>query len=239
MAEECTQLTIVIPALNEAQRIRPTLEEYAGHFQALYGQRFEILVVLNGCTDDTRSVVEEETERFRQIRFIEFVQPLGKGGALWEGFQASKGEILAFADADNMVKASETEKLIQSLDNYDIATGNRFSGDQENRGQPFGRWLASRSLNTWVRLFLRVQLQDTQCGAKALRSSAWELLAPLIKEKGWAFDLDLLSTANRLGLKVVDIPVEWEHIEEGSKLRPLTDGPKAIIATFRIKFRNR
>ena len=87
MVEESMQLTIVIPALNEAERIRPTLEEYAGHFRSVYGQRFEILVVLNGCTGDTRLVVGEVSERFPQVRFIEFEQPIGQGGALWEGFQ--------------------------------------------------------------------------------------------------------------------------------------------------------
>ena len=233
------QLSIVIPAYNEAARIRPTLEEYASHFTGRYGDGFEIVVVLNGCTDDTRAVVENVTQHSPQVRLIEFATPLGKGGAVWEGFAAARGARLAFADADNMVRAPETQRLISALDDYELAIGDRFGGGSSGGGRPLSRQLASKAMRTWVRFFLGLRFQDTQCGAKAVRASAWQTLAPHVREKGWAFDLDLLANAKRLGFSVAEVPVAWKHVEEGSKLRTWQAGAEALLATLRIRRRQR
>ncbi len=231
------QLSIVIPAYNEAARIRPTLEEYASYFTEPYGDGFEIVVVLNGCTDDTRAVVESVTQKAPQVRLIEFARPLGKGGAVWEGFAAARGARLAFADADNMVRAPETQRLINALDDYDLAIGDRFGGGSSGGERPLSRRLASKAMRTWVRFFLGLRFQDTQCGAKAVRAPAWQALAPHLRERGWAFDLDLLANANRLGYNVAEVPVAWKHMEEGSKLRTWQAGPEALFATLRIRRR--
>ena len=79
------ELSIVIPAYNEQERIRPTLEEYVAHFRTSHTGSFEVIVVLNGCRDDTRSVVEAVAANAAEIRLVEFQKPLGKGGALYEG----------------------------------------------------------------------------------------------------------------------------------------------------------
>ena len=94
------ELSIIVPAYDEEHRIGPTLEEYAAHFTPLYGDGFEIVVVLNGCRDDTRGVVESVARDAPQARLIEFVRPMGKGGAIWEGFATAGGRRLAFVDAD-------------------------------------------------------------------------------------------------------------------------------------------
>ena len=87
------RLSIVIPAYNEAGRIQPTLEEYTRHFGKQRKGATEILVVLNGCTDGTRTIVESAAARVPQVRMLEFPGLLGKGGAIYEGFQAAPGRV--------------------------------------------------------------------------------------------------------------------------------------------------
>ena len=232
------RLSVIIPAYNEASRIRPTLEEYTRHFTALYGDAVEVVVVLNGCTDDTRAVVESVMAHAPQVRIVEFVAPLGKGGAVYEGFQAAGGEYLAFADADNMVRSPETERLVKALDQHDLAIANRFSGSRQDAGQPLRRRVMSKVVRLWVRLALGLRYQDTQCGAKAIRTSAWRAVAPHIQEKGWTFDLDVLMWAGRLGLRVAEVPVAWQHVEEGSKVRAWQAGME-LLASARLRWRRR
>ncbi len=242
MAEQTSiDVSIVIPAYNEEDRIRPTLEEYAAHFAALYGARFEVLVVLNGCRDATREVVEEIGRKAPQVRAVEFLHALGKGGAIWEGFALARGSRLAFVDADNMVRAPEAEKLLRALDSRDVAIADRFSGHEENGkgSQPIGRKLISLASRLWVRAYLGLPYHDTQCGAKAFRSAAWQTVAPHVLERGWAFDLDVLAQVCRYGFGVAQVPVRWHHVAEGTKVRAWKDIPATFIATFRIRRRAR
>lgn len=230
-------LSIVIPAYNEQDRIRPTLQQYAAHFSAIYGDGFEIVVVLNGCRDGTRHVVEEVARDAPQVRLIEFVAALGKGGAIWEGFASARGHRLAFVDADNMVRAPETEKLIRALDTHDVAIADRFSGRGQREGQPLGRRMIGLLSRFWVRRFLGLPYSDTQCGAKAFRAAAWRAVAPSVVERSWAFDLDVLALVHRLGFSVAEVSVRWHHVAAGSKLRAWRDVPQTYLATFRIRSR--
>lgn len=234
------ELSVTMPAYNEGRRIEPTIREYLAHFEPIYGSGFEVVVVLNGCRDDTREVVEQASGGSKAVRIIEFAQPLGKGGAVWEGLAVARGQKLAFVDADNMVRAPETEKLIRALDSHDVAIASRFGGVEEGGGnQPPLRRLISKTSRLWVRLFLGLPYKDTQCGAKAFRNVAWRRIAPEIRERGWAFDLDVLAHVNRMGFTVAEVPVKWKHIAEGSKVRPWKDVPRTLLATLAIRRRVR
>ena len=231
------ELSIIVPAYNEEDRIRPTLEEYAAHFTPIYGDAFEIVAVLNGCRDDTRGVVESVAREAHQVRLIEFVRPVGKGGAIWEGFASARGRRLAFVDADNMVRAPEAEKLVRALDTHDVAIADRFSAPGGDAGQPLARKLIGQVSRLWVRWFLGLPYSDTQCGAKAFRAAAWRAVAPSIVEHSWAFDLDALAHVHRLGFSVAEVQVRWHHVTEGSKLRPWKDLPQTYLATYGIRRR--
>ena len=233
------ELSVVIPAYNEERRIRPTLEEYAAVLRASRTPNFELLVVLNGCRDNTRAVVEDVATDAPEVRIVEFAEPLGKGGAIHRGLDQAAGELLAYVDADNMVRAGETVRLIDALSDHSIAIADRFRGTQTNGGQPLVRRVVSRSSRLWVRRYLGLPYSDTQCGAKAFRAEAWRAIAPSIREHGWAFDLEVLAHARRLGLSVAEIPVDWQHVAEGSKVQPWRDAPATLLSTLRIKRRVR
>ena len=234
------ELSIVMPAYNEGTRIAPTIREYVAHFTPLYGEAFEIVVVLNGCRDNTREVVEQAAKGSPAVRTIEFMRPLGKGGAIWEGLAVAHGQKLAFVDADNMVRAPEAEKLVRALDSYDVAIANRFDGVEEGGvSQPLLRRLITKLSRLWISGFLGLPYKDTQCGAKAFRTVAWRRIAPEVQERGWAFDLDVLAHVQRMGYDVAEVPVRWRHVVEGSKIRPWKDVPKTLLATVAIRRRTR
>ena len=164
--------------------------------------------MLNGCRDNTRAVVEDVAASASEVRIVEFAEPLGKGGAIHRGLDMAGGELLAYVDADNMVRAGETVRLIDALSEHSIAIADRFNGTQTNGGQPLLRRVVSRASRLWVRRYLGLPYSDTQCGAKAFRAEAWRAIAPHIREHGWAFDLEALAHARRLGLSVAEAPVE-------------------------------
>ena len=237
------ELSIIMPAYNEGARITPAICEYLDHFNHAYGDRFEIIVVLNGCRDNTREVVEQTAQANQSgasVRIIEFAEPLGKGGAIWEGLALAHGKKLAFVDADNMVRAPEAEKLIRALDTHDVAIANRFAGVEEGGvSQPAVRRAISIGSRLWVKWFLGLPYEDTQCGAKAFRTVAWRHIAPEIRERGWAFDIDVLAHVRRLDLSVAEVPVRWRHVTEGSKVHPWKDVPLTLLATLAIRNRAR
>lgn len=228
-------LTIIIPAYNEGQRIEKTIDAYVGYFSSSFLGEFRILVVLNGCTDNTEEVVRKCCSAYSQVQYVNFQQKLGKGGAVIEGLKRARGRLVCFVDADNMVEAQETAKLVQALQCYDVVIGSRWmSRDTLRVDRPWIRIVVSWIVRLISRLLLRLHYLDTQCGSKALRSDALNIVVDDLSECGWAFDLDLLVCSENKGLKVHEMPVEWNHVAEGSKVNVLADFPRECRSLIRI-----
>ena len=229
------ELSIIVPAYNEQDRIKPTLEEYLSSFSGTHKGQFEIIVVLNGCHDSTREVVASIQGSSQEVVLIEFENPLGKGGAIIQGMNSAQGSLIAYVDADNMVGAKETQKLIAALKKSDIAIADRFNGNQIGNTQPLIRRVISVCSRIWIKSFLGLPYSDTQCGAKAFKAVAWNKISAKVAETGWAFDLEVLAVAKKFNFSVAEIPVEWKHVAEGSKVRAWKDVPSTLWATLRIK----
>lgn len=237
--ETCNvDVSIVIPAHNEESRIGPTLRAYAAEFHPAWVERWELIVVLNNCTDGTRRVVDEASAECPAVRWIVEDNVLGKGAAVRAGLREATGARIAFVDADNMVGPVETRKLLDALVAHDVAIGWR---RPDLALAPQSRSLARRSVSgvspLWSRLFLRLGVHDPQCGAKALRRQALDAVLPALSENGWALDLELLVAARRLGFRVTEEPVAWRHVPEGSKLRLPQAAIEVFRATWRLRFR--
>jgi len=231
-------LTIVIPAYNEERRIGSTLEAYAKCFSAIYGNSYIILVVLNGCVDRTEDEVAKLRAAYPQINYVVFPNKLGKGGALIEGFKLATGNVVCFVDADNMVEPPEAIKLVDAMNTTDVAIGNRWHKASRSRShRPLQRRVLSVVVRLLVKYMLRLNYVDTQCGAKAIRRDALKLIIRDLSEKGWTFDLDFLVNANRYGLRVKEIPVQWGHVELDSKVRVFRDLPRDLMSGIRIWFK--
>ncbi|MCS7207699.1 MAG: glycosyltransferase [Dehalococcoidia bacterium] len=232
-------ITIVIPAYNEERRIGPTLEAYLSSFTEL-GRSFEVLVVLNGCRDNTLGVVEEAARRWGRVRWVVFPERLGKGGAVREGLARAQGERVAFVDADNMVGPREAYRLLERLAQVDIAIASRYiPGARRLRPPPWRRRVAAWVFRQMVRVVVGLPFRDTQCGAKAFRAEAVQRLLPHLQERGWAFDVEMLALALDMGLTIAEVPVEWDFAARGSKMPTLRAALGMLWTVFRVRQRRR
>ena len=123
-------LLILFPAYNEERRIEPVLRDYAQFFGQNYSGKFQIVVVLNGCTDNTLGVVQKVAAEFPVIRAEEFKQPIGKGGALIEGLKlAPQGDLIGYVDADGATPPQSLFDLTRHIGRADCVVGSRWLRD--------------------------------------------------------------------------------------------------------------
>ncbi len=229
------KLSIVIPAHNEEHRLPPMLEAYACFFSEKYGAEAELIVVPNFCDDRTAEVAQEIAERYPLVRVLDDPGFVGKGGAVVFGTEASEGDLIGFVDADGATPPKAFDDLVEkiSLDGCIIAS--RWMKESEmTPKQPLSRRVASRCFNLMVRVLFGLRLNDTQCGAKLFRR---EVLLPVMRNLGvtnWAFDVDMLFQAKRLGASIREIPTVWND-QAGSKLRVVHAGVNTFVALVRLR----
>lgn len=230
------ELTLLIPAYNEEERIRNTLDAY---LHALETRDAEILIVVNGSRDQTEALVRDEyLRRLEAIRLVVIPEKVGKGGAIMRGLQEARGEKIAFTDADGSTPPSSLLRLVDALEAPGICIGSRWL-DHSVIGvpQPLPRQLASRIFNLWVRLLFRLRVKDTQCGAKVMTREVMEAVLPLLGCTQWAFDVELLFHIRKCGYPIQELPVEWNNAE-GSKLKLLPSSLQMMLALVRLRVRH-
>lgn len=219
MAETAPRLLLLIPAHNEEQRIGPVLREFAEHFRRHYPGSFRIVVVLNGCTDNTEGVVGRMAADFPEITYLNFPERIGKGGALIEGLKlAPEADLIGYVDADGATGPAAFLKLVSLAPQADCVIGSRWlPGAVLHQRQPWLRRLFSRAFHLIVQVLLRLNLKDTQCPAKVLHRAAVEAVHDALQIADLAFDVNLLYVLKRRGFRILEVPIEWTD-KLGSKV---------------------
>ena len=212
-------LLALIPAYNEEARIEPVLRDYAQFFAQNYSGTFQLVVVLNGCRDNTLGVVQRVAKEFPSIRWLDFPAPIGKGGALIEGLKlAGEADVIGYVDADGATGPATVLKLIPYLENADCVIGSRWlAGSVLLRAQPKFRQFISRAFHLVVELLFWMHIKDTQCPCKLMRRTAAEKIHSSLRIADLAFDVNLLVSLKRAGFRVVEVPIEWTDVV-GSKV---------------------
>jgi glycosyltransferase involved in cell wall biosynthesis len=228
--------SIVIPAYNEGQRITATLDKVLAHI-AQHAWDTEVLVVDDGSRDETASIVRSYAERHPLVRLLQNPKNCGKGYSVRNGMLHAQGNLLLFSDADLSSPIYEAPKLFGALaDGADVAIGSRWlRSELQTERQPFYRQFFGRIFNLLLRIILGLKFKDTQCGFKAFSARAAKLLFPRQQIERWGFDPELLFLANRLGLRTVEVAVEWAH-DERTKINPLTDGMRMFGEMLKIRW---
>jgi len=237
-ATELPIVSLIIPAHNEEQRLPQTLGVYQQALRERYGQRFEIVVVANGCTDDTVRVASRSAAQCDRISVLDVRERIGKGGAVLRGFRVARGERVLFADADGATAPASLLELCEQLEHHDGVVGSRrVAGSTIARPQSSLRIGLSKVFAVVVRSLFHLGYSDTQCGAKGFRRAAAAELAARVTETGWAFDVDLLLCAAELELDIVEYPVHWTDGEH-SRLRLVPTTLQVSQALVRLKRRH-
>ncbi|HNX52451.1 MAG TPA: glycosyltransferase family 2 protein [Pontiellaceae bacterium] len=229
------KLSIVIPAHNEEHRLPPMLEAYAGYFAEKYGNEVELIVVPNFCSDRTAEIARGIGARYPQVRVVEELQRVGKGGAVMLGAKSAQGGLVGFVDADGATPPAAFDDLVQKISLYGCIIASRWmKGSDVSPKQPLSRRVASRCFNGLVRSLFGLKLTDTQCGAKLFRR---EVILPVLRNLGvtnWAFDVDMLFQTKRLGFSIREIPTVW-HDVAGSKIAIGHSSVAMFVALVRLR----
>lgn len=212
-------MLLLIPAYNEESRIEPVLREYARYFQEQYRGKFSLVVVLNGCRDNTLGVVQRVAADFPSIRAENFPDPIGKGGALIEGLKlAPAADVIGYVDADGASPPRALHALVKLIDRADCVIGSRWlPGAVLHQAQTRVRQFTSRCFHLIVELLLRMHIKDTQCPCKVIRRPAVERIHSALRIADLAFDVNLLYSLKLAGFSILEVPTEWTD-KIGSKV---------------------
>jgi len=230
-------LSIVIPAYNEEQRIAPTLERLH-RFLSAQPYRYEIVVVDDGSADGTADLVERMAADLPGLRCIRSTPNRGKGSAVRLGMLDAHGAIRLMCDADGSMPPEEMPKLLKQIATgaIDIAIGSRYvDGAATGERQPLYRRVWSRIANRAVQAALVRGVRDTQCGFKAFTAPAAMDLFARARIDGWAFDLEILALARRRGMAIAEVGVAWTD-DKRSRVNPLKDLWKVIREAATIRW---
>lgn len=161
----------------------------------------------------------------------------GKGYSVRNGVLNARGEFVLFTDADLSSPIEEAPKLMEALaKGADIAIGSRWARSElQTRRQSLARQFLGRVFNGLLRILLRLDFKDTQCGFKAFRRQAARTIFPLQRIEGWGFDPEILFLAQNFGLRVVEIPVRWGH-DTRTRINPVLDGPRMVSEMLLIRW---
>jgi dolichyl-phosphate beta-glucosyltransferase len=222
-----------VPAYNEAQRL-PTSLAALQDFLTAQSYTAEVIVVENGSVDDTAGVVMQLMDSLPDLRLIQLKQR-GKGQAVRTGVLEACGEVIFLCDADLSMPLTEIPRFLQTLnDGYDIVVGSREGPGAIRYGEPQYRHIMGRVFNKLVQMLAVPNLEDTQCGFKAFAAAPAHELFRRQTLAGWAFDVEILYLARKLGYRVAELPIEW-HFNHDTRVQPLQDTWSMVQEIVRVR----
>jgi dolichyl-phosphate beta-glucosyltransferase len=224
-----TELSLVLPCFNEADRLPATLSTHLAHLPDASGAA-EVLVVDDGSTDATAEVAQAAAAGDARVRVLRSRPNHGKGFAVRTGMLAAAGKLLVFTDADGAYGPRALERVVQALASAPVAIGVR----APDTAAPLARRVASRAFNHALHLLADLPFTDTQCGLKGFRREAAHQLFGRARVDGFAFDVELLVLARRLGLPVAEVPVCAQACS-GSRVRVLADGCRMLGEVWSLR----
>ncbi len=202
-------LDVVVPVHNEEADLEPCLRRLHAHLTEHLPYPFRITVAENASTDATGEIASRVAAELGDVDVLVLTQP-GRGRALRTAWLRSDADVLVYMDVDLSTDLAALLPLVAPLisGHSDLAIGTRLSpSSRVVRG--LKREVISRSYNLLLRRTLATSLSDAQCGFKAIRADVARRLLPLVEDTGWFFDTELLVLAERSGLRIHEVPVDW------------------------------
>jgi dolichyl-phosphate beta-glucosyltransferase len=229
------EISVIIPAYNEQDRIAPTLRSVSRYFRTR-GTSVEIIVVDDGSRDGTSDMVTEMSAEMGELRLIRLAANSGKGCAVRTGVVNALGGRIVFADADGATPIEEIVRLEAALDaGADVAIGSRAKHQDGVRVKAkLYRRVMGRAYHALVSLLTVSGIEDTQCGFKLFQAPVAQDLFCRMRMNGFSFDVEVLMMAQRGGYSIAEVPVNWTH-QPGSRVNLVTDSVRMARDLFVIQ----
>lgn len=235
MVSRRIELSVVIPAYNEERRLEPTVRSVLDYLSR-EERSGEVILVDDGSVDATCALMRDLAAGDGRIRLIRLPENRGKGHAVRTGVLSALGERILFTDADGATAIGEVARLDRRLDGgAAIAIGSRVAGGEDVHVEArVSRHIIGRLFHQFVKRLAVRGIADTQCGFKLFTAAAARDVFSRMRLSGFSFDVELLVIAERHGIRVAEVPVDWTH-QPGSKVNVVTDGLRMARDLFRIR----
>lgn len=230
------KISIVIPAYNEEKNIKKTIKDVLADFKTHYP--FEVVVVCDGCIDDTYKKARDLAKKDKRVRAYSYKKNRGKGYALTYGVKKARGNIVSFFDAGGDFDVMHIDRFVKLMEVFDadiVIGSKRHPASKVN--YPTERKFYSKIYQLMIRVLFNLNIKDTQTGIKVFKKEVLEKILPRAVVKKYAFDLELLVIAKKLGYKkIFEAPVDLNYnffntgIDAGAIKQMITD-------TFAIFYR--
>jgi glycosyltransferase involved in cell wall biosynthesis len=207
--ESRLDVEIVVPVYNEEQTLRPSIERLHEFLSYEFPLTWQIVIADNASNDRTLEVAQQLSDELDDVTVLH-LPAKGRGRALRAAWLASPARVVCYMDVDLSTDLRALLPLVAPLisGHSDLAIGTRLARAARVRRGP-KRELISRSYNLILRTILRAHFSDAQCGFKAVRTDVAKRLLPSVVDQGWFFDTELLVVAQRQGLRIHEVPVDW------------------------------
>jgi dolichyl-phosphate beta-glucosyltransferase len=238
-------LSVIIPSYDEMANLQKGILDKVEHFLNRKKYSYEVIVSDDGSKDGSVEFVRKFSEE--NPRFMIIQNPhLGKAGAVTKGMLEAKGKYRLFMDMDQATPIEEIDKILPYFDKgFDVVIGSRNS---KRKGAPWTRIFMARGMMILRKFIIGIKgISDTQCGFKAFKKDASEILFSKINDfhKGFqkvsgssvsaGFDVELLYLAQKKGYKIKEVPVDWLYVES-RRVNPIKDSIGGLLDLIRIKF---
>ena len=213
-----TRVVIVTPVYyKEAPRLAERVFAQLRFFKhALREYQWQVVIANNGPRKDALDVAQRLAAQHPRVRWTDVDQP-GRGWSLVKTWMEADADVLLYMDAELATNLGALPIMIQMLSSgaADVVTGSRYVAGSKSK-RTFHRWLLSKGYNMLLQLLLGLSVRDSQCGFKGLTKEAAQRILPLTRDRKFFFDSEMLYVGQRLGLRIREIPVEWEEQNETS-----------------------
>lgn len=230
------ELSVIIPAFNEEQRLEDTVEQVVYYFR---GKKytFEVLIVNDGSTDSTLERARGLETRLPEVHVIDLGANLGKGQAVKEGILHAHHALSLFMDADNATSVREWDKFEPFFEAgaRAVVASRRLPASRIVHPQPLVRRTLGGAYRGLCKGLFGLGVSDLNCGFKAYETALAKKVYKDVQVLDWAFDAEVFCLLKREGVRVEEVPVSWEHREKASNLAPLKAGFETLGSIWRLK----
>lgn len=231
--DKLKSVSVVIPVYNQAEKVAKALERIGRVLDELLVD-YELLVVNDGSTDNTAEVLQRESLANKKLRVVAYTPNRGKGFAVKSGVMESQGDVILFTDGDLDISPEIISQYVRELATADLVIASKLHPLSKVQA-PFSRRFLSRGFNLLVRVAVGIKVKDTQSGLKAGNGDVLRMIFKVMLVKRYAFDVELLTIANALNLKIRELPIEI-NLDRRFKMR---DVMRMFVDVLAISYRYR